>query len=149
MAEKSSLDPAGTPRTGQVFAVMDSSDVCGDAKRELTEMGLQFEEFQSEDAPALEQPKGAGMIGTLMRTLKDIGGETNMANLYAQHLRAGKVVLAVQVPDAETAQQVTNIITRCGGYEVAYFRELGIQHMSPTENIEHNIPTHSGSNTVA
>jgi hypothetical protein len=149
MAEKSSLDVSGTPRTGRVFAVLDGSDVCGDAKREFTMMGLQFEEFQSEDAPTLEQPKGAGIIGTLMRTLKDIGGETNMANLYAQHLRAGKVVLAVQVPNAETAEQVTKIISRCGGYEVAYFRELGIQHMSPTENIEHNIPTHSGSNTVA
>jgi hypothetical protein len=55
-----------------VFAVLDSSDVCGEAKREYSAMGLQFEEFRSEDAPALEQPKGAGMIGTLMRRLKDI-----------------------------------------------------------------------------
>ncbi len=150
MADKNALDAAGTPRTQQVFAVLDTSATYREVERELNAMGLQPEQFQSEDASTLERSaKGSGMGGTLLRILKDVGGETNMANLYAQHLRDGKFVLAVQVPDAETAAGVTEVIARHGGYEVAYFRALGIQHMSPTENIEHGIPTHSGSNTVA
>jgi hypothetical protein len=149
MAEKHSLDASGTPRDGEVFGVLDSHAAYEDAERELQAMGLQPEKFESQDAPALEQPKDPGMLGSLMRTLKGIGGETNMANLYAQHLREGKVLLAVQVANADTAAEVTTIISRHGGYEVSYFRELGIQHMSPTENIEHDIPTHAGSNTVA
>lgn len=149
MAEKNSLDASGTPREGEVFAVLDSPNAYKEAERELNAMGLQPEEFQSDDASMLEQPKGSGVLGAVMRTLKDIGGETNMANMYAQHLKEGKVVLAVQVPNADVALQVTKIVSRHGGYEVSYYRALGIQHMSPTENIEHDIPTHTGSNTVA
>jgi hypothetical protein len=76
-----------------------------------------------------------------------MGGESNMAKRYAQHLEEGHVVLAAPVSDNETAEKFTRIVTNNGGYEVTYFRDWSIQYMSPTENINRGIPTHSTTNT--
>jgi hypothetical protein len=142
------IDSAGTPHVNSLFAVLPDSDAFRRVEPELTALGLQPELLRKADASALDRPAtGGGVLGTISRFLKGIGGETNMAKNYVQHLQAGRVVLACFVADQDTAEKATRSITNHGGYEVAYFRTLGIQYMSPTENAEQGIATHSGTNT--
>jgi len=142
------IDSAGTPQINSLFAVFPDSDTYLRAEPELTTLGLRPEQLRRDDAPALDRPDAdAGLLGTIGRWVKGLGGETNMAKNYVQHLREDRVVLACHVDDLETAEKATRIITSHGGYEVTYFRPLGIQYMSPTENAEKGIPTHSLTNT--
>jgi hypothetical protein len=148
MKTKTPIDSAGTPQVNSLFAVFPDNEAYGRAERELLALGLQPERLRKDDAAVLAGPQAeAGMLATLGRFLKGIGGETNMAKNYVQHLRDDRVVLACRVADEKTAEQATRIITDQGGYEVTYFRPLGIQYMSPKENLEKGIPTHAGSNT--
>jgi hypothetical protein len=148
MKSNTPIDQAGTPQVNSLFAVFPDSDAFRRAEAELTALGLKPELLQKEDASALDGPAtGAGVLATISRFVKGIGGETNMAKNYVQHLQEERVVLACYVADQDTAEKATRIITNQGGYEVAYFRPLGIQYMSPTENVKQGIPTHSGTNT--
>jgi hypothetical protein len=144
----SAIDSAGTPRDNSLFAVFPDSDAYRAAEPELRALNLRPEPLRKDDASALDSPDSeAGMLGTIGRFLKGIGGETNMAKNYVEHLRNDRVVLACLVPDDQTAKKATRIITEHGGYEVTYFRPLGIQYMSPRENAEKGIPTHAATNT--
>ncbi len=148
MKTSSAIDRAGTPQVNSLFAVFPDSEAYRAAEPELKGLGVQPEQLMKEDASALDSPDSeAGMFGTISRFVKGIGGETNMAKNYVEYLRKDQVVLACLVPNEETAAQATQIITNHGGYEVAYFRPLGIQYMSPRENLEQGIPTHAGTNT--
>jgi len=148
MKTKTPIDRAGTPQVNSLFAVFPDNEAYGRAERELQALGLQPEQLRKDDAAMLAGPQAeAGMLGILGRFLKGIGGETNMAKNYVQHLRDDRVVLACRVADEKTAERATRIITDQGGYEVTYFRPLGIQYMSPKENLEKGIPTHAGTNT--
>ena len=142
------IDRAGTPQANSLFAVLPDRDSFRRAETELAALGLQPEQLQKNDASALDSPATeAGMLGTIGRFAKRIGGETNMAMNYVQHLQEDRVVLACYVADLDTAKKATRIITNHGGYEVAYFRTLGIQYMSPAENADHGIATHAATNT--
>jgi hypothetical protein len=148
MKNKAPIDKAGTPQVNSLFAVFPDSEAYYRAERELTALGIQPEQLRKKDAAALDSPNSeAGMVGAIGRFLKGIGGETNMAKNYVRHLRNDRVVLGCYVADEKTAEKVTRIITKHGGYEVAYFRPLGIQYMSPRENAERGISTHAGTNT--
>ncbi|MDB5074823.1 MAG: hypothetical protein JWO42_1002 [Chloroflexi bacterium] len=149
MTNKASIDNhTGTPQPRHIFAVFDSVDGCKDAVQELNTIGIQAEKLQADDASSLQRPAdNAGVLGKFGRFLKGMGGETNMAMRYAQHLQDGHVMLAAPVSDNETAQKVTGIVTGHGGYEVTYFRDWSIQYMSPNENIDRGVPTHSTTNT--
>lgn len=148
MTPKTPIDGAGTPQVNSLFAVLPDSTAFRHAEPELAALGLQPVLLQKNDASALDSPAvGAGILGTIGRFVKGIGGETNMAMNYVRHLQEGRVVLACSVADQDTAAKATRIITNVGGYEVAYFRTLGIQYMSPTENAEQGISTHSATNT--
>ncbi|HVC79934.1 MAG TPA: hypothetical protein VNL35_05450 [Chloroflexota bacterium] len=142
------IDNAGTPQVNSLFAVFPDSDAYFRAEPELAALGLRPEQLRRHDAPVLDHPDAdAGLLGTIGRFVKGIGGETNMAKNYVQHLREGRVVLACHVDDPQTAEKATRSITSHGGYEVTYFRPLGIQYMSPTENAEKGVSTHSLTNT--
>lgn len=143
------IDSAGTPRANSLFAIFPDSAAFERAQPELAALGLQPQQLQQHDAAALDSPDAkAGIAGTVGRFVKGmLGGETNMAKQYVQHLQEGRVVLACPVDSQEVAAKATQIITKYGGYEVTYFRTLGIQYMSPAENADHGIPTHSGANT--
>jgi len=150
MKTNAPIDRAGTPQTNSLFAVFPDIESYQAAERELTALGLQPEQLQKDDASALDSPdSNAGMLGAISRFLKGIGGETNMAKNYARHLRHDQIVLACRIADDNTANEAARIITAHGGYEVAYFRPLGIQYMSPRENAEKGIPSHATTNTEA
>jgi hypothetical protein len=148
MKSNAPIDSAGTPRTNSLFAVLPDCDAYRAAESELRKLGLQPELLQKEDAAALDSPNAAaGKLGAINRFLKAIGGETNMAKNYVQHLRNDRVVLACKVPNDNAANEATRAITSHGGYEVVYFRPLGIQYMSPGENAARGISTHATTNT--
>jgi hypothetical protein len=148
MSDKQSIDAAGTPRPGYIFAIFDSQDGASDAKNVLAGMGVVAEAFEPADAEMLKRTSDdAGVVASLRRFLKNMGGESNMATRYADHLARGRRLLAVPVADNAAAEQLTKVLTGHGGYDVTYFRDWSIQYMSPSENIERNEPTHSSTNT--
>jgi hypothetical protein len=148
MSDKESIDRSGTPRTRYVYAVFDNRDASRDAYTELLSIGIHAEQLDGTDAPSLEHSgEKAGVVGKIDRFLKGLGGESNMATRYAKLLRDGHVVLAAPVPSNELAAAFTHIAASHDGYEVTYFRDWGIQYMSPSENIKHGLPIHSETNT--
>jgi len=148
MKTNAPIDSAGTPQINSLFAVFPDGESYRAAERELTALRLHPEQLRKEDVSALDSPdSNAGMVGAIGRFLKGIGGETNMAKNYVRHLRNDQLVLACRIADDTTAKEAARIITAHGGYEVAYFRPLGIQYMSPRENAEKGIPTHAATNT--
>ncbi len=144
MAHMASIDGAGTPRRHHVFAVVDDAAACRRAEGGLRRIGLQPEVLLPCEAPALEHPaRRAGLYGRLARFCKRLGGESHLATIYARHLRHEHIVLAVPIPALLDAQAAARVITACGGYEVTFFRGWWIEYLSPTENLAHDVPTHS------
>lgn len=147
MTPLESIDRAGTPKLHHICAVFDHGDAYRRAEHELLAMGIEPEQLLRSDAPALEQPEEAsGVIGRMERFLKGMGGERHMAQIYAHHLREGRVVLAAPVSNHETAREVARVITDQGGYEVTYFGTWSVRYLSPKENLDHGIPSHSETN---
>jgi hypothetical protein len=149
MTKMESIDPAGTPKQHYIYAVFDDEDAYHRAEPALRAIGVEPEQLMKPHASTLEHPStDAGVLAKVERFLKkSLGGESHMAEIYARYLQEGRIVVAAPVSDQDAAQEITRIITGQGGYEVTYFRTWGIQYMSPQENIDHGVPTHSGSNT--
>jgi hypothetical protein len=146
MVHTSSIDVAGTPRPHHLFAVFDDDESCQRAEYRLYVMEVQTEELHSNDATELEHPATRGVLGRIERFFKGLGGESHMATIYAHHLQRGRVLLSVPVSNSTAAAEVTRVVTDCGGYEVTYFRGWSIQYMSPSQNLAHDLPTHSTTN---
>jgi hypothetical protein len=78
--------------------------------------------------------------------LKTIGGEKHEAERYARHIEEGRTVVALAVPSRDEAWSVTRTLVERGGYDVTYFSGWTIEHLSPQENIDHGLPTHTTTN---
>jgi hypothetical protein len=147
MTPLESIDTAGTPKVHHVFAVFDDGDSYRGAEQALIAMDLEPEQLLRSDASALEQPAGdAGVLGRMGRFLKAIGGERHVAQIYAHHLREGRVVAAAPVSSHELAREVARLLTRQGGYEVTYFGNWSVRYLSPQENLDHGVPSHRETN---
>jgi hypothetical protein len=148
MSDKESIDRSGTPRLRYVYAVFDDQEKSRGAMAELLSIGIHAEQLQGSDASSLQHAdEKSGVAGKLGRFLKGMGGESNMAKRYARLLQDGRIMLAASVSSNDLAEAFTHVATSHDGYEVTYFRDWGIQYMSPSENIKHGLPIHSETNT--
>ena len=148
MAEQESVDRAGTPQIDHLYAVFDREDQANEAEKALSSQGVTTERLHTQQhARALQEPESK--IGKVMRAVtKGFGGEGNEAERYARHVQEGRIVLTVAAPNKDAADAVTQTLTQHGAYDVTYFRPLGIEYMSASENQEHGLPTHSAGNTI-
>jgi hypothetical protein len=148
MVSKESIDRVGTPAPRHIYAVFDNAEAYRHAEQELIAIGIQPEKLEGDDASAQQPPPDKpGLLKKVERFLKSIGGETNMAKRYAEHLQQSHIVLAAPVPDVASVEKIAKIVTNNGGYEVTHFGDWTITYLSPSENIAHGAPTHSTTNT--
>lgn len=147
MAEKKPIDAAGTPSPQHVFAVFDREDDLRAVEAALNAQSVHCETYGPDDAAKLQEPSpDAGIGGKIGRFVKGLGGERHMAERYALYLQEGRNLLAAPMQDPQAAELIARIMTSHGGYDVTYFRDLAIQYMSPSENVERGIPTHTHTN---
>ena len=144
MEKEPAIDIAGTPQHDHVYAVCDHEGQARQAMQALTTQGIQVHHLSADAAHLLLEPTHP--LGKAERLVKKIGGETHEAERYARHLEEGRIVLAVRVEHKEAADAATQTLKQHGAYDVTYFRGWAIQYMSPLENTQHGIPTHSLGN---
>jgi hypothetical protein len=145
------IDSAGTPKDDSVFAVFDAEQQALRAERALTDAGFHPQRLHPRSStPALQGAAAQDSLwDRLTRLLKTIGGgEGHEAERYADHLRQGRFVLAVHVPDKGAALVACRLITGNDGYDVTYYRPLAIEYMSPEANARHGVATHAAGNTI-
>jgi hypothetical protein len=145
MEKEPAINKAGTPQHDHVYAVFDHMEQAHHAIQALSTQGIQAHHLNGGDAAHLLR-EAVDPLGKAERLVKRIGGETHEAERYAWHLEQGRIVLAVRVEHKEAADAATQTLKQHGAYDVTYFRGWAIQYMSPLENTQHGLPTHSLGN---
>lgn len=148
MAQQDVVDTGGTPRTGSLYAVFDNPDQAYQAEQALAALGMQVRVLAEDtEASVFAQPeKSSGLVGKLARSVKVMGGEKHEAERYARHIEEGRTVVTLQAGDREAARGMARTLLDHGAYDVTYFSNWTIEYLSPQENIDRGLPTHSTTN---
>ncbi len=146
MADQAPVDAAGTPDKQQLYAVFDSEQEADRAEQALSAQGSEWRRLQGQEAAHdLNQHDEDTVTGKIGRFIKGFGGEDLEAKRYSVHTQNGQVVLTVPCQDQETAQALTRLLTPFGAYDVTYFSNWTMEHMSPAANAAHGMPTYESA----
>lgn len=148
MAEQDAVDRAGTPAEKHLYVVLDGEQRAAEAEGAMASEGVAAVRMADErHRQALSEPVEGGVLGTVGRLLKRIGGESNEAERYAGYLDQGKIVLAVPAADRETAVRLSDLLAGHDAYDMTYFSGWSIEYFHPEANERRGIPTHAITNT--